>query len=212
MKKLWYSKEASYWEEALPIGNGRIGAMVYSGAQSDKLQINEETLWTGRPDMETRQHSMNEIEKIRALVKEKKYPEATKATSDIMLGVHSQGYISYGSMYVDILNLQGETTDYRRELDMSNGTVSCTYTVCGIKVRKEYFVSQKDDVAVISISTSEKCDIHVYQAVEPENRVYTENGILTSVGRCPTELSQYTDEVLYEKDEESIHFCSRIKL
>ncbi len=211
MKKLWYSKEARYWEEALPIGNGRIGAMVYSGAQSDKLQINEETLWTGRPNMETRQHSMSEIEKIRTLVKEKKYPEATKATSDIMLGVHSQGYISYGSMYVDILNLRGEATDYRRELDMSNGMVNCTYTVNGIKIRKEYFVSQKDDVAVINISTSDRCDIHVYQAVEPENRVYTENGILTSVGRCPTELSQYTNDVLYENDKESIHFCSRIK-
>lgn len=92
---------------------------------------------------------------------------------------------------------------------MSNGMVNCTYTVNGIKIRKEYFVSQKDDVAVINISTSDRCDIHVYQAVEPENRVYTENGILTSVGRCPTELSQYTNDVLYENDKESIHFFVR---
>lgn len=211
VKKLWYSNEAKNWEEALPIGNGRIGTMVFSGVFSDKLQINEETLWSGRPNMEKSQHTMRELEKIRGLVKDKKYPEATKAVSDIMPGKRSQGYISYGSIYIDILNLNGETADYRRELDMENGIVKCTYIVNGINVKKEYFVSQKDDVAVINISTDNKCNIHIYQAIEPENRVYTENGILTSEGRCPTELSQYTNKVLYENDKESVHFCSRLK-
>ena len=211
MKKLWYSKEAKYWEEALPIGNGRIGAMVFSGALRDKLQINEETLWSGRPGMVTRKHTMQELEKIRDLVKREKYPEATKETSNIMLGVHSQGYVSYGSVYVDILNLHGDVVDYRRELDMTNGIVRCSYRINGINVTKEYFVSLKDDVAVINISISEKSDIHVYQSVELENRVYADNGILTVEGRCPTNLSLYTNEVEYEKDKESVHFCSRIK-
>ena len=88
-KKLWYNKEAKIWEEALPIGNGRIGAMVFSGTISDKFQINEDTLWSGYPGMETRKHSMEEIYNIRELVKNKKYSEATDATSEMMFGIHS---------------------------------------------------------------------------------------------------------------------------
>lgn len=211
MKKLWYSREAGSWNEALPIGNGHIGAMVYSGALSDRLQINEETLWSGRPGMITGKHTIAEVEKIRELVKKKKYHEATQEASDIMLGVHSQGYVSYGSMYIDISELQGETKNYRRELDLESGILKCSYEIDKVKVNKEYFVSLKDNVAVINITLSEKRDIHVYQAAELESRAYTSNGVLTVEGRCPTDVSQYTNEVLYEKDKESVHFCSRIK-
>ena len=173
MKKLWYSREAGSWNEALPIGNGHIGAMVYSGALSDRLQINEETLWSGRPGMITGKHTIAEVEKIRELVKKKKYHEATQEASDIMLGVHSQGYVSYGSMYIDISELQGETKNYRRELDLESGILKCSYEIDKVKVNKEYFVSLKDNVAVINITLSEKRDIHVYQAAELESRAYT---------------------------------------
>lgn len=211
MKKMWYEKEAEYWEEALPIGNGRIGVMVFSGTHGDKLQINEETLWSGRPRMETRKHKTEELEKIRKLIKEGKYPEATKETSNIMLGTHSQGYVSYGSIYIDMPCLTGEIKDYRRELDMESGTVKCSYCAGGVNVTKEYFVSLEDDVAVMNISTDRKQDFHIYQAVELENKSYAGNGVLTVEGRCPTEISLYTSKVLYEEDKESIHFCSRIK-
>ena len=89
-RKLWYSKPAVTWEEALPLGNGRIGAMAYSGTLTDRFQINEDTLCSGYHNMVKQKHSMSELEEIRELVKNKKYHEATERTSDMMIGVRSQ--------------------------------------------------------------------------------------------------------------------------
>ena len=91
-KKLFYQTESRGWEEALPIGNGRIGAMVFGGSLNDRIQINEETLWSGCPPEEKREHSMEDVYKIRTMVKEDKYKEAHDATLESMLGVVSQVY------------------------------------------------------------------------------------------------------------------------
>ncbi len=70
-KRIWYKKPASVWEEGLPLGNGRIGAMVFSGAVNDKIQVNEDTFWSGYPNKSDYKHSIKEIEEIRRLVNEK---------------------------------------------------------------------------------------------------------------------------------------------
>lgn len=211
-KRLWYKSEAAIWEEALPIGNGRIGAMVFSGAISDKLQINEDTLWSGYPGMETRKHEIKELDKIRKSVHEKKYHEATEETSESMLNVHSQGYVPYGNLYIDIVSEKHDISDYMRELDMSSGIIRTSYILNGTKISKEYFVSLTDDVLAVHIQTDKYSDFHIYEAVDLENKVYSENNIVTAEGRCPTDISMYTKTVEYEKDKESIHFCSRIKV
>lgn len=211
-KKLWYNKEAKIWEEALPIGNGRIGAMVFSGTISDKFQINEDTLWSGYPGMETRKHSMEEIYNIRELVKNKKYSEATDATSDIMFGIHSQGYLSYGNLFIDINTDKADISDYIRELDMENAVVRTKFNLNGKTVCKEVFVSFTDDILVVNIKSEEPLNYHIYQSVELENKAYFKNGVVTCEGRCPTDVSQYTQTVEYDDAKESIHFCSRIKV
>ena len=136
MKKLWYDNEAKCWNEAIPIGNGRIGAMVYSGGIHDELQINEETLWSGYPKNNTKKHSMDEVEKIRRLVNEKRYSEATEEASGSMLNIHSQSYVPYGKLFIDIYNEKGEISDYVRELNMNRGIVQCKYRLDGISVTK----------------------------------------------------------------------------
>jgi len=70
MKRLWYAKEANIWNEALPLGNGRLGAMVFGDPYSEKITINEDTLWAGSPDTQKRHHSMEEVREIRQLVAE----------------------------------------------------------------------------------------------------------------------------------------------
>lgn len=211
-KKLWYENDAAVWEEALPIGNGRIGAMVFSGALSDKLQLNEDTLWSGYPNMETRKHSMTELESIRNHVKNKEFKAAMNETSDIMFDVHSQGYLSYGSLYIDVNDKKNNVSEYRRELDMENGILRSSFENDGIKFSKEYFASLADGVLVINIKCSEPVDFHIYEAPELESSVKFEKGALTVTGRCPTEVSMYTNTVEYAEDKESIHFCSRLKV
>ena len=126
-KRLWYESPANIWEEAMPIGNGRIGGMVFSGTVNDKIQINEDTLWSGHPGRNTGSHSVEEVKEIRKLIKEKKYKEAYEKTAESMFGVCSECYLSYGNIYVDILNRkvryggEGEDNcavkDYKRTLD-----------------------------------------------------------------------------------------------
>ena len=222
MKKLWYEKEAVNWEEALPIGNGRIGAMVFSGALNDKLQLNEDTLWSGYPNKCTKKHSMEEVYEIRKLTENKEYEKAYEKTKDTMFGVHSDSYVPYGNLYVDIVpeNIryfasEGQDNNdvianYTRELDMTNGIAKASFTYNGINVEKEYFVSLKDDVLVIHIKSSEKLQFHIFEACQLEHSAkFCDNEIITE-GRCPTEVSMYTNTVEYDEHKESIRFLSRV--
>ncbi len=211
MKKLWYESEASLWEEALPIGNGRIGAMVYSGTVSDRLQINEDTLWSGYPDKCTKKHSPAELEEIRQLVQQKQYGKATEKTADTMFDVHSDGYLSYGHLYVDTVTEKCAIENYVRELDLESAVVRTSYLLNGISVEKEVFTSLCDDLLVMHIRASAPLKLHIYQSVELEHSMRTADGDMIADGRCPTEISMYTNNVEYG-EAESIHFRSAVRL
>ena len=210
MHKLWYNKEAITWEEALPIGNGRIGGMVFSAPANDRIQINEDTLWTGYPNKETRKHTMADVENIRRLVNEEKYIEANKATSDTMFGVSCDAYVPYGSIYVELMTTRSEITDnveitdYRRELDMEKGIVKASYKYNGCNISKEYFVSEADDVLVMNI----KCDsvkyFNIYHCIPLENHSVSSDRGVKILGRCPS------DTKLNYNEEETVHFASHL--
>lgn len=210
MSNLFYRKEAAVWEEALPIGNGRIGAMVYSGAVDDKIQINEDTLWSGCPNTENRNHSMDDVYEIRKLVKDKKYREAREKTSEKMFDVRSQCYVTYGNLHIDIIDAKGEISDYERKLDLESGVAKASYKLNGNKIEKEYFVSLKDDVLVVRIKAESEIKMQIYESVQLENRMYGEDETIVSEGRCPTYASM--GKVEYDNGKESIHFCSRVKI
>ena len=219
-KRLWYKNPANLWEEALPIGNGRLGGMVFSGAISDKIQINEDTLWSGYHGKNRGSHSVEELEEIRKLVKEKKYVDAYKKTGDSMLGVCSECYLSYGNLYIDIETAteaykadgtdKNAVTGYSRELDLTNAIVTTEYGLGENKIKKEAFTSLKDDVMVIHIESEKDISVQGYEAIFLENSVKVNENMIVSTGRCPTESKSYTKTVKYEENE-SIHFCSVLK-
>ncbi len=215
MKKIWYDKEANVWEEALPLGNGRLGAMVFSGAFCDRLQVNEETLWSGFPYREPKKHSLDELAPIRKLIRDGKYYEATKATSDIMSGMTSAAYVNYGSIFVEIScerpSIDAFTvSNYRRELDLECGVCRSEFKFGNINIKKEYFVSLKDDVLIIHISSDSPIEAQMYNAVELESRTFSEGLTVFSEGRCPTKVSTYPFSIEYG-EEETVHFRSGIK-
>ena len=135
MSKLWYKTPADDWNEALPIGNGRIGAMVYGDAMTDRLQINEETICSGRPNMITQNHTMDEMLAIRELVRKGELDKADELAAKTMFGVDTEQYISFGNIFGEIHigngrrsfeergGFSGFVKDYTRELDMSEGIV-----------------------------------------------------------------------------------------
>lgn len=210
-RKLWYDREANVWDEALPIGNGRIGGMVFSNPIYDKIQLNEDTLWSGYPDFYSEQHSMDEVKEIRELVKDEKYVEATQKTSESMKGYHSQCYISYGNLYMDIAGSKGKVSDYKRELNLENGVVKTSYCLDDTNIEKEYFVSLQDDVLVLHMKSDKKLKLHIHQSVEPAHSVYVQGNEVVFQGKCPTDASQYTLSVEYDDSKESVQFCSRTR-
>ncbi len=229
MSKLWYKNPASRWEEALPIGNGRLGAMCFSGPLSDRYQINEDTLWSGQPEKNKNAHSLKELEPVRELLHQKQYEPAQEKLIDFMQGIRSQGYVSYGSLFVDmdVYSTDYEVTNYCRELNLEKGIVKATYQINGEEIKKEVFTSLTDDVLVIHIERRKVDDkkipaytpakIHIYQAPMLEHRSGYEDGFMTTEGRCPTYMARAingketrTPDTVEYGDAESIHFCSRV--
>lgn len=222
MSKLWYKTPADDWNEALPIGNGRIGAMVYGDAMTDRLQLNEETICSGRPNMITKNHTMDEMLAIRELVKKGEYDKADELAAKTMFGVDTEQYISFGNIFGEIHidngrrkfeekgGFSGFVKDYTRELDMSEGIVRTKFHTNGFDITKEYFVSLKDDVIVMHIHSERGMGFwyHLMAAPELESRVYGDGKVLTIEGRCPTHCANSQE---YDENQESVHFCAKAK-
>ncbi len=211
--KLWYKKEATQWESALPIGNGRLGAMVFGGPSCDRLQINEETLWTGYPNNYKSKMTKEQLAEIRKLLAERKYDEATKMTSACMENHSTQAFLSYGSIYVDIIHPQQKISNYKRELDLNTGIVSSSFRMGEITIKKEAFVSYPDDVLVYHFKSNIPLTYNIYESVSLMNKsVFEGNDIMSYEGKCP-ELTGPNNLVMeYDDKTEGIQYKSIVKV
>jgi alpha-L-fucosidase 2 len=152
---LWYDKPATRWVEALPIGNGRLGAMVFGGALKERLQLNEDTLYAGGP------YDPNNIEALRALPEARrlifagKYKEASDLIGEKMMA-HPIKQMPYEPVGDFLLEFPGHepVSNFRRELDLDTAIAGVSYTISGIKFTRESFSSPVDQVIVVSLVAS----------------------------------------------------------
>ncbi len=150
---LWYKQPAKIWTDALPVGNGRLGAMVFGGINEERLQLNEDTLWSGSPHDWNNPHASEVLPEIRRLVlEEKNYKEADRVCKK-MQGPYNESYQPLGNL---LLRFDGlvEATDYRRELDLEPGLARVNVTAGGVSYRREVFCSAPDQVMVVRLSAS----------------------------------------------------------
>jgi len=151
--KLWYDKPASVWTEALPLGNGRLGAMVYGTPSVEQIQLNEETIWAGRPNNNANPEALQYIPKVRELVFAGKYLEAqTLATEKVMANTNSgMPYQTFGDLRIAF---PGHTryTDYYRELSLDSARALVSYKVDGVRYKREMITSFPDQVVMIRLS------------------------------------------------------------
>ena len=160
--KLHYDKPAEYFEEALPLGNGRLGAMVYGGTSMDRISLNDITLWTGEPDKgaEHLDYELIEsltpwgevsqwVEQIRKALDEEDYATADKLQRRLQ-GHFSENYQPLG--WLELVYPEGEVTDYYRELDLSKAVATVQYKKNGKAFKAEYMVSSPDSVVVIRLT------------------------------------------------------------
>ena len=158
--KLWYLEPASDWMEALPIGNGKIGAMVFGGVEQEKLQLNEESVWAGPPIPENRVGAYKSIEKARALIFQGDYAEANKLVQDDVMGprIAPRSYQPLGDLLLNF-KLQGAPSNYRRELDINDALAKTSFTAEGVNYSREYFSSAIDDAIVVVLTADKRNSI-----------------------------------------------------
>lgn len=157
--KLWYNKPAYAFEESLPLGNGKLGALVYGGANNDSIQLNDITLWTGVPvNPNEGSEAYKWIPKIREALFKEDYKTADSLQHYVQ-GHNSEFYQPLGMINIKDCN-QGEFTDYYRELSLDNSLATVHYRRNGIQYTKEYFASHPDKMIAIKLSASQKRSIN----------------------------------------------------
>ncbi|MDR2482704.1 MAG: glycoside hydrolase family 95 protein [Treponema sp.] len=151
MLELWYEKPAEFWEEALPLGNGRIGAMVWSGIALEKVSLNEDTLWSGYPNDHNVPGAGERFQEARKLAMAGKYLEAQECIETHLLGHFTQSYLPLGELLLETSG-RGEVTGYRRSLNLETAAAALAYTQNGVTYTRESFVSAPDQAFVMRIS------------------------------------------------------------
>ncbi len=159
---LRYDTPAETWSSALPIGNGRLGGMIFGGVERERIQLNEDSLWSGHPQDADNPEARAHLDEIRAMLFAGKYKDAEKIAQQYMvckgpgsnLGVGA--YAAFGS-YQTLGDLtfafpSGDVTDYRRSLDLSTAIASISYTQNGVRFTRTMFSSAPDQVIVIHIA------------------------------------------------------------
>ncbi len=150
--KLWYRQPAQKWTEALPVGNGRLGAMVFGGIENEQVQLNEDTLWAGQPIERDRVGAYKHLAEARKLIFEGKYTEAQQIMQREFMGPRViRSYQTLGDLKIQFKTGQS-TTDYRRQLDLDTAIASVTYRIGDATFTREVFASPVDQCIVVHLS------------------------------------------------------------
>ena len=152
---LWYDQPASKWEEALPIGNGRLGAMIFGHPFQECIQVNEESLWSGAPINSNNPKAIHNLNKIRELILNHQYQAAKKLAAETMVGTPPcvRSYQTLGNILLDY-SIQ-DTTQYSRSLNLNRGIYTTQFLSQGIGYKQEVFASAVDNVIVTRLSSSQ---------------------------------------------------------
>jgi alpha-L-fucosidase 2 len=183
--KLWYPRPAEKWVEALPIGNGRLGAMVFGGVDKELLQLNEGSLWSGAPKDWNNPDAKDALPLVRELAASGRYVEADRAAKR-MQGPFTQSYLPLGDLRLRMSH-GGRATEYRRELDLDTATATTRYSIAGVTYSREVFASYPDEVIVVRITASQPGHVSFTADLSSplRHRVRVEGQDLVLQGKAP---------------------------
>ncbi len=152
--RLWYKKPASSWNEALPIGNGRLGGMVYGKVENEQIQLNEDSIWYGDPIDRNNPDALRNLPVIRRLLSEGRINEAERLASMALSGIpeSQRPYQTMGDLFLHFDVDESGVQNYMRVLDLENAEVTVSFTSNGVNYTRRYFSSAADQVMVVRIS------------------------------------------------------------
>lgn len=184
--KLWYNQPATQWTEALPVGNGRLGAMVFGGITKERIQLNEESLWAGSQINNNNPGASKHLKEIQRLLLAGESSKARKLADKHLLGTppRIRSYQTLGDLKLVFNSEQDSVSNYRRELDLSTGITSVSYNYDGTSFSREVFTSAVDNIIVIHLSSDKKSQINLTVSLEREldavTKLISSNTILMS--------------------------------
>jgi alpha-L-fucosidase 2 len=183
---LWYRRPAEQWVEALPVGNGRLGAMVFGGIERERLQLNEDTLWSGGPRDWNNPQAPQVLAEVRRLIAEEKYVEADRAARG-MQGPYTQSYEPLGNLYLTFEHGDVARGGYRRQLDLESAVAAVRYRIGTTNYVREIFASHPDQVIVVRLSADRLGMITFTATLDSllRHNVVSENGVLRLTGKAP---------------------------
>ncbi len=200
---LWYSQPATNWNEALPVGNGRMAAMVFGGITNEHLQLNENTLYSGEPSLTYKKVNITgDFDKVMSLLHDQKNAEADEYIRQNWLGRLHANYEPLGDFFIKT-NHSEKVTNYRRELDIANSVSLVSYELDGVKYTREMFASHPDSVIVVKFTASKPVlDLVASLAsVHPTAKSKIGNKVLLIHGQAPGYSSRRTLEQIEQRGE-----------
>ena len=198
---LWYNRPAQYFEESLPIGNGKLGALIYGGTEQDKLQLNDITLWTGQPvDRDEDAGASKWIPEIRKALFNENYRLADSLQLHVQ-GHNSQYYQPLATLLINDYN-RGQASNYHRQLSLDSAICKTTFMRDGVRYEREYWASNPDKMIAIRLTADRKESLNVGLALTSlvPHKVKASQNQLTMTGHATGDA------------DNSIHYCTIMKV
>lgn len=173
---LWYTRPAANWDEALPVGNGRIGGMIFGRPDDELIQLNEDSIWSGGYRSRNNPKAYDNLDRIRDAIRQGRPKEAEDICSDAFYGTNEQQrhYHPMGDLHIWQSGTENYT-DYKRSLDLGNALCVTEWTSGGVQYSRTVFVSKPDEVMVIVFEASQKGSIGFVCAIDGKDDDYDKN-------------------------------------
>ena len=184
---LWYRQPASRWRDALPIGNGRLGGMVWGRVQHERIDLNDDTLWAGEPSENINTNGLEALPAVRALLKAGKEADAQALVEQRMNGVYDPSYLPLGALKLDF-PVTGTVSGYRRELDLSQAVARTEFTHDGARFVREVFASYPARVIVARLTCDQPGRVSFTASLDSQLRHESApagTDAIRLTGRCP---------------------------
>ncbi|KAL5993877.1 hypothetical protein ACLOJK_038234 [Asimina triloba] len=212
--QIFFTAPSKYWTDAAPIGNGRLGAMVWGAVHSEKLQLNDDTLWTGIPGDYTNPEAPSLLPEVRELVDRGQYAEATAASYNL-LGNPSEVYQPLGDVNLEIGNPDAvyDAETYERVLDLETATVKVKYTMGDVQFMREHFASHPHQVIVTRLSSSVLGSLSFTVSLDSQlhhNSYVSDMNRIVMEGSCPGK--RIPPKTNLNEDPKGIQFSAVLEL
>jgi alpha-L-fucosidase 2 len=210
---LWFKRPAEKWTDALPIGNGRLGAMVFGGVKEERLQLNEDTLWSGAPRPWNNPDALKHLAEVRRLVLEEQDYVAADRVCRQMQGPFAEAYQPLADLHLS-MDHAAEVTDYRRELDLDTAIARTSYRIGEAQYVREAFVSAVDQAIVLRLTTTAAAGMSFALGIDSPGHSSSEaaeGGILRLTGKAPAHIRD--NDVEYDPAEgKGMRFEARARI